>query len=376
VALPALGVLLLLSTSGEAVAAQEAPPAIRTSLTLRPGLHALWRDDRDGSTDRTHDLRLRFQARALWDAGAHVTVGVRVAGRLSTEQEGLHLYVRDHIPATDGIRMGDVTLDELFVQWSPSPRTRLRLGRFQTLFELAGVPRKSLDRNDSPNTDVTWTDGIAASTELTEGWQGELVLQRNGRQGPTNVLRSPLDVTGSGSRVSIFSGLRSTSPLGALVQREVGLTWIPGAIPGDGDPYITLVGRMAAQFEGAPWGGRLVVGTEGGFAPNTPTRVQLGTGDSGDGAGDGWAFQLSASLMDFAEVHSLGMVFSRAGDAWLLSPDIRENNNEIEIRHYWQYASWGRLDTRFRYRQDMRSRVGALQRREDSDIYLRTTLRF
>jgi hypothetical protein len=282
----ACALLLLLICGGDA-AAQEAPPAIRTSLVLRPGWHALWREDRDGSTDRVHDLRVRFQARALWDAGADVTVGARAAGRFSTEQDGVHFYLRDHIPATDGLRMGEATLDELFVQWRPSSHVQLRLGRFQTSFELAGVPRKSLDRNDSPNTDVTWTDGIAASTRLVEGWQGELVLQRNGRRGPTNVLRVPLDVTGSGSRVTVFSGVRSTSPLGPLIQREVGLTWIPGSIPGDEDPYITLVGRVAAQFPGAPWGGRLVLGTEGGFAPNTPTRVQLRTGGPEDGVGRG-----------------------------------------------------------------------------------------
>jgi hypothetical protein len=70
------------------------------------------------------------------------------------------------------------------------------------------------------------------------------------------------------------------------------------------------------------------------------------------------------------------VVVSRAGDAWLISPDIRENNREWEARYYLQYATWGRLDVRFRDRQDLRLRPASMQRRHDRDVYVRTTLRF
>jgi hypothetical protein len=72
----------------------------------------------------------------------------------------------------------------------------------------------------------------------------------------------------------------------------------------------------------------------------------------------------------------MGVVHSRAGDGWLISPDVRDNNREVEARYYWHYARWGRLDVRFRYREDLFHRVDALQRRRDRDVYIRTTLRF
>jgi hypothetical protein len=299
----------------------------------------------------------------------------------STEQETLCYYLRDRVPTTDGLRLGESTLDELYVGWRPTPEIRVRVGRMQTGFELAGVPRKSLDRNDSPNTDVSWTDGVHVTVPVGEGWRHHLIIQRNGGRGATNAVRSPLDVTGSGSRATLFGSIEAEGRLGPIIQREFDVTFIPRAVPPSAEDagrghYTAVVIRAAVESEPVLLGGRPVVGIEGGLASGAPSRAVLGTGGPEDGRGDGWAFQISANLMGMRGGHSLGIVHSQAGDAWLISPDIRENNREVEGRYYWQYATWGRLDIRYRHRQDMRLRPGALERRTDRDVYVRTTIRF
>jgi hypothetical protein len=380
----ALATVLIMVATG--LGAQEAERAVRGDVVLRPGYHGAWRTDRDGGSSDRHDARLRVQLGGWWTVSPAWAVRVRVAGRLSTDQETLRFYVRDGVPETDGLRLGEFTIDEAYVRWRRGDRVQLRVGRMQTSYELAGVPRKALDRNDSPNTDVTWTDGLHASFGVVDGWRQHLVLQRNGDRGPSNVVRRPLDATAPDSRVIVFTAAELEGRFGPFIQREIGLTWIPGAVPGavpGADPvsargdYVALVLRGAVQPELKVLAGRVVLGTELGLAFGTPSRALLGTGTAAaDGDGDGLAYQLSANLMEMGGRHSVGIVHSRTGDGWLISPDIRDNNREVEARYYWHYARWGRLDVRFRSREDLFHRVDALQRRRDRDVYIRTTLRF
>ncbi len=378
-----LAIVAVLNTMATGAVAQEEGPALRGDVGLRPGYHGAWRTDRDGGSSDRHDARVRVQLGGWWTASPSWSIRARLAGRLSTDQETARFYVRDHVPATDGLRLGELTVDEAYVRWSPGDRFQLRVGRMQTSYELAGVPRKSLDRNDSPNTDVTWTDGFHASIRVADGWRQHVVLQRNGDRGPSNVVRRPLDATAPDSRVIVFTAAELPGRWGPFIQRAIDLTYIPGAVPGpapDADPgahregYVALVLRGAVQPEPTLLGGRAVLGSELGHAWGTPSRSLLGTGTTGDG--DGLAYQLSASLMEMGGRHSVGIVYSRAGDGWLISPDIRDNNREVEARYYWHYARWGRLDVRFRSREDLFHRVDALQRRRDQDVYIRTTLRF
>jgi hypothetical protein len=368
--------LTLLGVAADVRAQQ---PVFRADATLRPGYHQAWRPDRDGSSSERHDVRMRVQLGGWWTPAPAWAVRARVAGRLSTEQETLDFRLRDHVPAPDGMPHGVVTLDELHVRWRPADGMQIRLGRMQTSFELAGVPRKSLDRNDSPNTDVTWTDGVHASLLVREGWRQHVIVQRHGDDGPSNAIRRPLAVGGTGSRVMVFGSTHFERRVGPFIQREIDVTYLPRAVAAaNGDTrgdYAALVVRGAIQPGVGVAGGRLVLGTEIGVAAGAPSRAAVGTGPSGD-ASDGWAFQLSANLMEMGKRHSVGIVHSQAGDGWLISPDIRDNNREAEARYYWQYAPWGRLDARLRYREDMRLRTGSPHRRQDRDLYVRTTLRF
>jgi hypothetical protein len=358
--------------------AQDAAPAFRYDLGLRPGYHGSWGTTRDGSEREQQDLRMRLQLGGLWAPSPTWAVRARLAGRLSTEQETLRFFLRDHVPATDGLRLGEFTLDEAYLRWTPGEHLQVRVGRMQTSFELAGVARKSLDRNDSPNTDVTWTDGAHLSVRVRDGWRQHLVVQRHGSRGPTNVVRRPLDVTGSGTPVTVHT-VAQFAAAGPLIQREVGVTYIPRSAPREGaerSDYVALVARGAVRPETRVMGGRLVLAAEVGAAAGAPSRVALGTGTPEDGRGSARAFQLTANLMEFRTRHSLGLVHARTGDGWLISPDIRENNRETELRYYFQLSRSARLDARIRDRRDRRIPTGALRGRHDRDVYLRATLRF
>jgi hypothetical protein len=373
--------MLLLGATVPGLHGQEPGRTMSTDLSLRPGYHGAWRVDRDGTLSDRHDFRMRLQLGTWWTPDKDWAFRGRVAGRLSSEEGDFRFYLRDHVPTTDGLRQGEFTVDEAYLRWQRDDRVQIRAGRMQTGFELAGVARKSLDRNDSPNTEVSWTDGVHASVLLREGWRQHLIVQRNSELGPSNVVRGPLDVTGSDSPLTIFGALQFEERRGPFIQREIDVTYLPKVVP-DADrgvsrgDYVSLVGRFAVEPSATLLTGRVVLGAEFGYAFGAPSRALVGTGPPAAGRSDGRAVQLSANLMKVHERHSLGIVYARAGDGWLISPDIRSNNRELEARYYWQYAPWGRLDVRIRQRDELRAPEDALRQRRDRDIYVRTSLRF
>jgi hypothetical protein len=355
-------------------------PAVRWTTEVRSGYHGQWRRGGTGLASDAHDGRARIRVGARTDLLERVEVGARLAGRFSTRQDDVRFHFDDHAPSPEGLRMGEITFDELFARLSLGAGSELRLGRFQTSFELAGVPRKSLDRNDSPNTDVSWTDGAHLSFRVAEGVRQHLIVQHNSPRGPTNALRHPLRFDDDGSRVTLYAGLQANPARGLVAQRELGVTVIPASVPRTGDAgpatYAAVVGRGALRFPAPVGGGAFVVGGEAGWAPTTPAVSRVGTVGDPAAESEGRALQLSANLMNAWRVHSLGVVHGRTGDGWLISPDIRPNNREWEVRYLWQYAPWGRLDARVRTQRDGLRRVGDDAPRRDRDVYLRTSIRF
>ena len=350
------------------------------SADLRGGYFSAERDDRDGSTDVTDEFRARIrlglEARLAegWRAKA------RFAGRYSTYQNDNHFQLFSSAPSTDGLRRGDSTLDELYVAYNPDPRWQITLGRMQTKFELAGVAKKSLDRNDSPNVDVTWTDGLRVTRKGDNGWNTHVILQRNLSAGPTNVLRSPLNFREDDSRVMAFFSLESTQAVGPVVQRALDVSYLPDALRRDGtasgriEDYWGFVGRLAAQWPVNEGGMKFMLAGEAGYAPNTPTEVAMNTGTSGDTGG--FAGQVSFNFIDIAPRHSFALVYGQAQSDWLLSPDFRNNNSLIEGRYQWRIDGDRSVEARLRERKDLDSILGAGRDRTDRDIYVRYTQRF
>jgi len=288
--------------------------------------------------------------------------------------------------ASNGVESETLNLDELFLHWSPLERGSIVLGRLQTRFVLrGGVYAKSLDRNDSNNVNITWTDGVQANYRLGRGWDSNFILQRNSNDGTGDARRKPLNFDGSGADYSYFAGVENTKPWGHVVQRAFDVSYLPSALltggetSGRREDYWGIVGRVAFRWPQRSGGRRLRAGAEIGYAPNSPTREVARL----DSEVSGLAWQAVLSLMDFRPGHSVGINYARTGAGWLLSPQFRPNEELFEIRYQWR-PTWRvrffkrppLFEPRFRWRKELEQLNGSAQKRKVFDMYVRLTWEF
>lgn len=353
----------------------------KVSGDIRAGYFSADRDDRDGTQNKTDEGRLRLRAGVSTELTDSLQAKVRFAGRYSTDDRNDNYFkLFESIPSTDGLRRGDSTLDEIYLKKKLGKGASLTVGRMQTKLELEGVAKKSLDRNDSPNTDITWTDGIYLQYPLSGGWKMHAIAQYNPASGPTEVRRSPLNFSDSDSRVSYFAALEKKSKTGLWAQRGIDITYLPSALQKDGtstgriEDYWAVVGRVAARWPAARSGSAWMLGAEIGVASEAPTNAAAGLPGSGDAGNT--AFQLTMNWLDFMPGHSVGLVVGRAEAGWLLSPDFRDNTDLLELRYKWALAKKHKIEARVRRREDSELKTGALKEREDVDLYVRYTYKF
>lgn len=323
--------------------------------------------------------RTRIRAGTRVRVASNWSVVGRVAGRFDSEQDGLSFELDFAAPSPSGLGIGQATVDTLHALYAPDGSPwRIRLGRFQAAFELEGVAKKSLDRNDSPSFDVTWTDG--AWLEHRGGsWTTHLILQHNDADGPSNTLRRPLAFDADGSRAGLFMALAANEPAGPVVQRVVALTWLPGALHPLGvgssvrEDYLAVTAKTAAAWPFGSGDTRLMVAGEAGYALNTPRQAILG---SGNDESRRFAWQTSLNLIDVVPRHSVGVVYGRVADGWLISPDFRPNEWALEARWVWRpNAAWA-IDARIRRRSEIDLPFATLDPGRQEDFYVRATWRF
>jgi hypothetical protein len=337
------------------------------------------RADRDGKEESTHELRFRPRVGIGAKFNEQWRMQVRFAGRYSTRGSNLHFEIFDSIPAQDGLRLGDSTLDEIYAEYRSTNAWEILMGRFQSKALLKGVAEKSLDREDSAFTNITWTDGVQVKYKAGNGWNTTAIAQYNYAQGATQQRSAPLDFSEEGSRVSYFASVENTQKAGSIVQRTVDITWLPDALHSNGvgsglvTDYWAAVGRLAAQW---PIRGSMnfMLAGELGYAPNTPKRSAIRTGTSGDA--DGFATQVTFNFLDIVPQHSLGFALARTGDGWLLTPSFNDNAYVAEVRYKWVIDKNQTIEARMRYSEDIRQRTNALQKRKDLDYFLRYTYKF
>lgn len=372
-----LGVLAF--TPGTSVCADEA--GWKTSGDIRAGYFATESTARSGteSDDEAFNARIRLAVQRSFSP--QWTFRTRLAGRFSSEQDGVHAYLRGYTPTPTGAKFGDITLDELWFGYRDGVEgTRWRIGRFQNQFALAGVASKGLDHNDSPNTDINWTDGVHLDVPVAAGWRAHAIVQHQSVHGSSSVARPPLDFSDSGSRASAFVGLRSDRRWGPVNERMLALTWMPKSLAPEGaaapkrEDYMVVTARTSAEWPLAKDGLRLVAGAELGYALNTPANAVMATGGSGDS--DGLAWQVAASLYDMAPGHNFGAVYGQVGAGWLLSPDFRPNDALAEIRYQWRFSSQTSFEARVRERREIDIPSSAARARVDRDVYARISYKF
>ena len=107
-----------------------------------------------------------------------------------------------------------------------------------------------------------------------------------------------------------------------------------GTVTGRRGDYLGLVGRIAARWPQRSEGFRFRARLEVGYAPEVPTRAGAGLGSS---VGH-FAWNVTASLMDFQPGHSIGFNYADPRAGWLLSPNFPENERSFELRWMWRPA--------------------------------------
>ena len=335
---------------------------------------------RSGAETDADSLRARARLRLRGDLGGGWHFGGRVAARLDTDQDNEEFWMRTYAPGPAGLENGQGTIDEAYLEYRPAEAPwSLRVGRFQAAWGLDDVMKKSLDQNDSPNFDITWTDGAWLQWKASEDWTTHLVVRHNDRRGPTGTLRRPLEFSDSDSRIGVLAVAESKTPVGPLIQRAVTLNWLPSALDPYGvtDPrnedYLAVTAKATAQWPLGEAGTQLRLGGELGYAPNTPRREAM---NSGTGDADSLSWQASLNFMDILPSHNLGIVHGRVADGWLLSSDFRPNDKLTEVRWVWQATAAWQLDARLRRREEIDLPASAARPRRDDDLYVRATWRF
>jgi hypothetical protein len=364
---------------GTEQARQGQPAVLSWGADARAGYFGSRTQGRNGVQEPWRDvfaMRVRVGTEARMASG--LTARARIAGRFGTGQRGVEWYLRNHAPSTGGLAPGQVSLDELHLEYRPSGLWRVRLGRMQTRADRMGLLGKSLDRKDSGNTRVTWTDGAHLTYGTAGGWNADVIVQRNAGEGPSNVARPPLRYTDPDNRLTVFAAIGSRDPRGALVQRGLAITYTPDVLHGDGaggaKDYLAVVGRAALQWDLGGAQRRLVLAGEAGYAPQTPTRAEMAVG--GEGHVSGLAGHVSTTVYDLAPGHHVGVVYGRAEPGWLISPDYRNNGHLVEGRYQWKVTAAHSIETRLRWRRDIHELSGAERPREDLDLYVRLTTSF
>ena len=346
---------------------------------LRPIYDYLDRSGRDGVSQSRQFLGFRARIGADWGITQRLHFGTRLAGSCFTDAcDGEFILQR---ASFNGLAGGQFTLDQLYLHWSRREKSNIAVGRLQTRFTLrGGVYAKSLDRNDSNNVNVTWTDGLHAAYHARNGWSSHIVLQRNSRDGSGSIRRGPLDFDNSRARNTFFVGFENIQSWGPVVQRAFDVSYLPRSLLKDGDlegrrrDYWGLVGRLAMRWPQRTEGLRLRAGTEVGYAPETPTGAAVDLDNSGDVTGLAWDVVVSA--MDFVPDHSIGLNYGRTGAGWLLSPQFRQNEELFEIRYQWRPKQFPLVEARVRWREELEQQMDAVQKRNVFDLYFRITWTF
>ena len=339
-------------------------------------------DLRAGGSDQDDELKARLRVDGSWNPFETLRLTAGAAYICSTNSCSPDASLESGL-AGDSIEPGKLTLDEFFLQWFRTEKFDLAVGRLQTRFVArGGVFAKSLDRNNSHNTTVNWTDGIHGTIKpgLGKGWVAHLISEYNDEDGTGSIRRAPLDFSTSDSDFTHFIAFENTQAWGYIVQRGFDISYLPdsllknGELGGRREDYWGLVARAAARVPLRSGDRRLRFAGEIGYAPETPTRQAVGTGSDGDA--DGLAWNASVSLMDFFAAHSIGFLYGQTGAGWLLSPQYANNEEQIEIRWSWRHRSNFILDARVRQREELDQLITAQRKEKELDFFLRATWRY
>jgi hypothetical protein len=346
---------------------------------IRTGYFGIIGENRDGSGADFHEIRNRSRIGIRYAPHQRVAFQARYAFRVKSRDFELKPGVHTTDPGNSGLRMGEGAFDEAYLQYAFSDRFSTRIGRFQASYAFGGVISNAIIRNDSPNTDVQWTDGALFAFVPATSWNVDLVVQWHHKNAPSNTYRSPLDMDNSDTPFTFFTHIRKSLKDNIIRYTALDVVYSPDALvkTRDGDRGDYAAAAMKTQLGwDLPSSRTLLWGGEVAYSFNRPdeTVVRMGTND-GKKAG-GLGFQTNLSIQNLLEGHNLGFIAAILEPSLLTSADYWNNILLFEVRHTYRFTERLSAETRIRYRGDHKKLSGVDQKRWQLFPYARLTYRF
>jgi hypothetical protein len=346
---------------------------------IRTGYFGIIGENRDGSSADFHEIRNRSRIGIRYTPHQRVSIQARYAFRVKSRDFELKPGLHTTDPGNSGLSMGEGAFDEAYLQYNFSDRFSTRIGRFQASYAFGGVISNAIIRNDSPNTDVQWTDGALFAFVPASGWNADFVMQWHHKNAPSNTYRSPLDMDNSDTPFTFFTHIRKSYKDNLIRYTALDVVYSPDALiktmDGNRGDYAaaavkTQLGWDLPSSRTVLWGGEIA------YSFNRPdvTVVRMGTTD-GKKAG-GLGFQTNLSIQNLFEGHNLGFIAAILEPSLLTSADYWNNILLLEIRHTYRFTGRLSAETRLRYRGDHQQQSGVDQKRWQLFPYARLTYRF
>jgi hypothetical protein len=318
----------------------------------------------NGEIIKDTDLLLRIRGDAIATISDNLRAGFGLAGTCAISNCDLDFTLQTDLPSSTGLKKGQFTIDEMYLHWlSDEPhRFKLAIGRMQTRSVLkTGVFNKSLNRINSNNARINWTDGVHATYQLDNGWTSNFIMQYNSEEGSGNVYHDAIDFTDSESSKSYFASFENNQKSSGLTQRSLGISYLPSAllssqeIAQDGtqqhDDYLGLVGKVAWLWPQKNNRITLRGGFEFGYSPTLPNHDVIGIAD--EEAVNGLAWNAVFNIMDIYPGQNFGINYAHTGAGWQLSPQYKPNTKLLELRYQWQLKSATLFEARLRWQDEL-----------------------
>jgi len=344
----------------------------------------------NGELTKDTDLLIRLRGDAIATVSDNLRAGFGIAGTCSFSNCDADFTLQSSLPDSTGLTKGQFTIDEMYLHWlSDEPhRFKLAIGRMQTRSVLkTGVFNKSLDRINSNNARINWTDGVHATYQLDDGWTSNFIMQYNSNEGSGNVLHDAIDFTDSDSSKSYFASFENNQQFSGLTQRSLGISYLPSAlltsqeIAQDGtqqhEDYLGLVGKVAWLWPQKNNRFTLRGGFEFGYSPTLPHHDVIGIAD--EEAVSGLAWNAVINVIDIYPGQNFGINYAHTGAGWQLSPQYKPNTKLLEFRYQWQLKSATLFEARLRWQDELEaSQVIEDTHFQDNqvDFYVRLTRNF
>lgn len=346
---------------------------------LRFGYFSQMGEQRDGSDLNKHEMRLRSRTGLRYDIHENVYLRTRYAFRMTSRDIDLDPNLHTSAPGNGGLKMGEGAFDEAYINVAANDRLSFRIGRFQTNYSIPGVISNGILRHDSPNTDVAWTDGVMLMVKPAQQWSADFILQYHYHNPPSNVFRSPIQITTDDSPVSLYTSINRSIEGRTIDFIALDINYSPNALiensAGDRADYLAASLKSSLSWD-ITNGRKLMWGGEFAYSFNRPEKDMVGfTNTNGDKAG-GFGFQSNVSIRNLFENHHLGFIAATLEPSLLTSSDYWNNILLLEVRHQYVFNSKLSAETRIRYRGDLNKLDTAVQKRWQIFPYARLSYRF